>query len=88
MLGKAKNSPTTRCVKDIEERIARLEAFEQWASLTAISESELRTAVGPDKWDNYWNRLERIKEMMLEADKDALAIRISLAPFADRKIRS
>ena len=50
MLGAARNSPTTRAVKDISERIARLRKFEAWGALKAVPEEDLRIAVGAERW--------------------------------------
>jgi hypothetical protein len=79
MRGPAKGSPTTRNVPDIHKRIERLVRFEQEAGkIVGVSQTELRDAVEPRLWDRYWQRLEDIKALMAEADKDAAEIQVQL----------
>ncbi|MGH6812965.1 MAG: hypothetical protein ACREDM_11705 [Methylocella sp.] len=79
MRGTANGSPTTRNVPDIHERIERLVRFEQEAGkIVGEYQTERRDAVAPKLWDRYWQRLEDIKTLMAEADKDAAEIRVQL----------
>ena len=78
MRGTAKNSPRTRSVSDLEDRIERLRKFEAWGGQTPIDEGDLRTAVGAERWDAYWERLEEIKRLMFAAQQDADHIRTVL----------
>lgn len=57
MLGNAKLCPRVRCISDIEERITRLEQFEQWREPTKLNIPE---AVGDQLWTEYrlnWKQL-------------------------------
>jgi hypothetical protein len=75
MLGSAKNSPRTRGVLDVEERAERLRKCEKWGGLTPVSEDYLRLAVGSERWEAYWQRLEEIKRLMMSAQEEADIIR-------------
>jgi hypothetical protein len=57
MLGKAGQSPATRGVTDVMERIARLEAFERWRSPTRV---EFERILGNEAYKAYWEELDRI----------------------------
>lgn len=88
MLGSAKNSPRTRGVPDVEQRAEKLRRFEKWGGQTPVSEDDLRAAVGADRWDAYWQRLEEIKRLMVSAQKEADIISETLAlKFSDAPIR-
>jgi len=70
--GTAKGSPARRGINDIEERVARLEVFEREAALVLSSHAiDLRQAAGPARWDSYWQRLDDIKVLMVDAQKEA-----------------
>ncbi|WP_298107439.1 HNH endonuclease signature motif containing protein [Bradyrhizobium sp.] len=79
MLGTAKNSPRSRGVSDIEERADKLRRFEEWGGQMPVSEDDLRSAVGAERWDAYWQRLEEIKGLMASAQIEADIIREALA---------
>jgi len=84
MLGTARNSPRTRGVADVEERAEKLREFEKWGGLTPVSEDDLRVAVGAERWEAYWERLEEIKRLMVSAQEEADSIREVLeAKFGD-----
>jgi hypothetical protein len=86
MFGDAKNSPKTRNVPGLEARAQKLRAYERWADLKAVAESELRAAAGPSKWDAYWERLEELKRLMIVAQTEADQIRAKLeSAFGDAK---
>lgn len=75
MLSQAKGSPTRKGVVDVEERVRRLQEFEQAAGATdAMSNENLREVVGGELWDQYWQRLDDIKRMMAEAQVAAVQI--------------
>jgi hypothetical protein len=84
MLGTAKNSPRTRGFPDVEERAEKLRKFEKWGSQTPVSEDDLRVAVGAERWEMYWQRLEEITQLMASAEQEANSIRNVLeAKFGD-----
>jgi hypothetical protein len=51
MSGTAKHSPTKRNIADLNSRIARLEAYEQWKAPTVI---DFEAVLGNDAWSSYW----------------------------------
>ncbi|MER9841830.1 protein kinase [Mesorhizobium australicum] len=80
MLSQAKGSPTRKGTSDIAERIGRLEAFEREAGAAEpMSIERLRETVGAELWDQYWQRLDDIKQMMTEAQAASVQIERRLA---------
>lgn len=73
MRSTARLSPAARGVSDIEERIARLQEYEQRGRPTRI---DFETVVGADLWDRHWAHHKRLLELMREADKDAQEIKV------------
>jgi hypothetical protein len=71
MRSTAPGSPRTRNVPDLAARIAKLKSFETAAHLEAL---DLSSLVGPDLWEQYWQRLERITAAMYEAQELATDI--------------
>lgn len=66
-------SPTARGISDIEERITRLQEYEQQGRPTRI---DFETAVGDALWERHWAHHRRILDLMREAEADALEIRV------------
>lgn len=64
MEGQAPGSPKTRGVKDVEDRIFRLEEFESWGKLEPFP---IKEVVGDDRWTRYWAALQEIEDKMKEA---------------------
>ncbi len=64
MLSGAKLSPKTRGVADIEARMARLKAYEEWEEPTKL---DFEAIVGEEKWKQHWSNWERIQSIMREA---------------------
>ncbi|MER8664514.1 HNH endonuclease [Mesorhizobium sp. M1148] len=80
MLSQAKGSPTRKGTSDIAERIGRLEAFEREAGAAEpMSIERLRETVGAELWDQYWQRLDDIKQMVTEAQAASVQIERRLA---------
>jgi len=78
MTGNAPGSPTRRGIHDVAQRVERLFAFEAQSETVASSTTILRESAGAELWDNYWAKLEQIREKLLEAEKDAAIIRSRL----------
>ncbi len=76
MLSKAKLSPTGRGIDGIAERIARLEAFENWRQPTKI---EFVSVIGEEAWEEYWSLCEQSIEGLRRAQDVADAIREKIA---------
>lgn len=69
--GNAKGSPQTRGIHDLRDRIARINALEKELGLKPIDfASYVETAL----WTGYWERLEEIERLMIEAQKQAAII--------------
>ncbi|GAC1373819.1 MAG: hypothetical protein NVS3B3_09030 [Aquirhabdus sp.] len=71
MLSTAKLSPLSRNVKDIPERIKRLEIFEAWCKPTLVN---FESIVGSDIWEKHWQNWERIQSLMRESQQLATEI--------------
>ncbi|MER9312976.1 HNH endonuclease [Mesorhizobium australicum] len=75
MLSQAKGSPSRKGISDVEERIVRLEAFENAVGAAEpIPVGQLRDTVGAELWDQNWQRLDDIKQMMVEAQVASVLI--------------
>ncbi|TPN16336.1 hypothetical protein FJ973_06525 [Mesorhizobium sp. B2-1-3] len=83
MLSQAKGSPTRKGTLDVAERVKRLEAFEREAGAAeAMPIDKLRETVGAELWDQYWQRLDDIKRMLVEAQVASQQIERRLAVAA------
>ena len=71
MLSNAKLSPASRGIADIDLRISRLRAFEEWAKTEKI---ELEKHVDRELWDSYWNCLNNIERLMHEGQIQAVKV--------------
>ncbi|MFI8593825.1 HNH endonuclease [Microbacterium sp. NPDC078428] len=76
MLGSARLSPTTKGVPDVGERVARLEAFEQWGTPTRV---DFEALVGADLWAEHWRNHRAILDLMQQAELTAETIRRRIA---------
>lgn len=68
----AKLSPTARRIKDISERVRRLEAYE---NAKAPTKMDFAAIVGIDVWAQHQKNLERVQSLMRESQ--ALATKIN-----------
>ena len=57
-------SPKSKGIKDLNERIKRLEAYESSASPTKMDFGEI---VGKETWEQHWSNWERVQEIMKES---------------------
>lgn len=76
MLSNAKLSPSTRGIKDISERIKRLEVYECSKAPTQI---DFVAIVGEDVWLQHQNNLERVQSLMRESQQLAAQINTKIA---------
>lgn len=72
ILGKARLSPTGRGLPNIADRVARLEAYEQWRTPTRV---DLESIIAKDVWEHYWSLCERVIEDMRRCQESADTIR-------------
>jgi hypothetical protein len=73
--GPAAKSPAKRGVRDLPERIARLERFEEWRVPTIF---DFEAAVGAELWAQHWANWERLTALMHECERTAETIRQAL----------
>jgi 5-methylcytosine-specific restriction endonuclease McrA len=71
MLSTAKLSPTTRGIKDIPERVQRLEAYE---NLKAPTKMDFAAIAGQEVWAQHQDNLERVQSLMRESQELAAKI--------------
>jgi len=64
MLSEAAESPKSRKIHDLENRIKRLEEFEQWKPVLKV---DFESTIGPELWQEYWAVHEKIHALMREA---------------------
>lgn len=76
MQSTAKLSPRTRGITDIDERIRRLENYENWGEPTLI---DFESVVGKEKWRQHWANWELVQSTMREAQELATEIRQTIA---------
>jgi hypothetical protein len=76
MLSTAKLSPTTRSIKDIPERIKRLEAYENSKTPTKM---DFASIVGQEVWALHQANLERVQSLMRESQELAAKINSEVA---------
>lgn len=85
MLSSAKRSPTGRMIRDVADRIAKLEAFEHWRTPTKV---DIEAIVGHEAWEQYWTLCEDVIAEMSECQVVANKIRdqIAAALIADGRM--
>lgn len=72
LLSSAKLSPTGRGLAGNEQRIARLEKYEQWKPPTRI---DFASIVGPEEWERYWALCEAVNDELKRAHEVAERLR-------------
>ena len=68
MLSDAKLSPKSRQVPDIDDRIDRLEKYEEWGEPIKI---DFERTVGKEIWEAHWFNCNMIQERMRKAQEHA-----------------
>jgi hypothetical protein len=72
-LSDAKLSPKVRGVKDLEEKIKRLERYEMWKKVEPI---DFESIVGSDLWEKHWDNCEELHRKMNEFQKVSNQIKL------------
>jgi hypothetical protein len=72
MFGKAKGSPLTRRIPDLELRAERLTAFENWRAPVKV---DFEAILGLHDWTRYWSLHEAVVRDMYSAQEFANALR-------------
>lgn len=76
MLSSARLAPATRGVVDLDDRIARLEAFEDWGTPTRV---DFESLIGADLWAAHWRNHRDLLALMRVAETTAAQIRQRIA---------
>ncbi|MDD2914330.1 MAG: HNH endonuclease signature motif containing protein [Gallionella sp.] len=76
MLSNAELSPTARGIKNIPERVKRLEAYE---SSKAPTKMDFAAIVGEDVWAQHQHNLGRVQALMRESQELAAKINAEIA---------
>jgi hypothetical protein len=64
MFGKAKGSPLSRGVSDLERRATLLDQLIVELELQPV---DVESLISPELWDEYWQQQSEIERMMREA---------------------
>lgn len=76
MRSSARQSPGGRGIPDLQDRIARLEAFERWRPPTRVDFEQI---LGQEEWDAYWHIWEELMQSMSECQGVADALKCKFA---------
>ena len=76
MLSTAALSPATRGIPDIDERVKRLDAYENWHVPTKM---DFEAIVGKNTWLQHLQNLEKIQSLMRESQELATKINLRVA---------
>ena len=68
MLSKARLSPSGRGIADLNERIARLSAYERWRKPLSV---DFIAILGQEAWDHYWTLCEAAIEELRQSQQVA-----------------
>ena len=74
--GKAPQSPKTRGIGGLEQRIERLRAYEKWREVQPI---DFAAMVGQENWLRYWRTLEAAVDYLKESQPFADELRDMIA---------
>lgn len=66
IVGKARLSPASRNIENLEMIISNLEKYEKWSNPSII---DFELLVGTDVWTQHWENCEKIHDMMRESQK-------------------
>lgn len=72
MLSKANRSPARRGVENVQELVARIEAYEQWKSATKINFEQV---LGAEAYAKYWSMWDKINAELRECQVFADSLR-------------
>lgn len=76
MLGPARLSPASRGIANLEDRVARLEAYEAQGSATNLNVPDI---IGAEDWDTHLRNLSKIESAMRVAQEHSDKLRERLA---------
>ncbi|TQV65625.1 HNH endonuclease [Exilibacterium tricleocarpae] len=76
MVSDAKLSPKSRGVRDLEQRMERLAAYEKWEKPTVV---DFEAVVGKEKWAKHWANWALVQDTMRQAQALAAEINKKIA---------
>ncbi len=78
MLSQAPHSPKTRNIPDIEDRIAKLEDFENKYTLVKL---DFEKIVGKEIWEQHWLNCQALHDLMQESQEHSDKLRNIILEF-------
>jgi hypothetical protein len=84
ILSNARLSPTGRGLSDVKQRVARLEAYENWRTPIQV---DFETILGRDEWEKYWTLCEEVIAELRECQQVADRIRSMVFDAVQRKAK-
>lgn len=81
----ARNSPRTKRIHDLEDRIGRLQRFVAWGKVEVL---DLCGLAGKEAWAAYWEHLGSIEQAMKEAQTNAVGVQKTIRESLERRDRS
>jgi len=81
MTGRAQHSPTARRIHDVQDRMARLEAYEAWGKPIKI---DYQSLAGNDEWRKHLAHLDEVLSLLEKAEQHASRLRAVAKSFASK----
>jgi hypothetical protein len=82
MRGKAPRCPGVRGISDLEERIARLEAYERWRQPQRL---DFQAMVGDELWNEHWQHWRDTLDQLRKSQTCAERLKAGIASHALQK---
>jgi len=76
IISAAPRSPKSRGVRDLDKRIARIEAYEKWANCCPIP---IREIIGESAYTEYFGKLDQIVKEMQQAQRMASVLKTRIS---------
>ena len=76
MLGEAPQSPRSRLVAGLDDRVAQLGAYERWRTPTVV---DFEAIFGREAYEEYWRELDRVIAELERSQVIADALRLAVA---------
>jgi hypothetical protein len=75
MLSEARLSPRSKAVANLDERIARLEAYEEWKPRDPI---DFESIIGAEDWRRHWQNHDNVVTLMRQSQGHADRIKAAI----------
>jgi hypothetical protein len=76
IVSKAKLSPAGRMIANVADRVARLDAYENWRTPIKV---DFETILGKEDWDKYWAMWTAVNESLSKCQQVAELLRKRIA---------